>query len=335
MDLSILDVLPITSQHGAGAALRCATELAALGDQLGFTRLWYAEHHAMASIASTSPELLIAHAGAATKRIRLGAGGVMLPNHAPLRVVEQYQTLHALHPGRIDLGIGRASGTDPLTARALRAVSGSQFASLMDEVLRFSGKGFPSSHPYSHIRVIPEDIALPPVWLLGSSGGSAKLAGQLGTGYAFAGHFSPMPPAPAIHTYRRNFRPSADFPKPKVILAIHALCASSDEEAKEFALPVLYSLSLLQRGRSVVVYSPDEVRAKNWIPTMDALGPMGQLLIVGDPPRVRRAIEAAARAADADEVMLMTLSHDPKVRLNSYRLLADEFGLQRDATKDA
>ncbi|MGB1013408.1 MAG: LLM class flavin-dependent oxidoreductase [Nannocystaceae bacterium] len=327
MQLSILDVLPVTSQHDAGLALRSALDLAKLGDRLGFTRLWYAEHHSMASIASTSPELLIAHTGSATQHIRLGAGGVMLPNHVPLRVIEQYRTLAALHPGRVDLGIGRAAGTDPLTARALRSGDGNSFPQLMQELLAFSRQSFPSSHPYSHIRVIPEGIALPPIWMLGSSGGSAEMAGKLGSGYAFAGHFSPVPPAAATHTYRRSFRPSAKFPKPRVILAVHALCGETDAAAKELAIPVLYSLSLLQRGRSVVVKTPAEVLAEGWIPSPGNIGPMGQLLIVGDPQRVRVAIERAAAEASADEVMVMTLSHDPALRLRSYELLAEAFSL--------
>ncbi|MCB9750792.1 MAG: LLM class flavin-dependent oxidoreductase [Myxococcales bacterium] len=327
MRLSILDVLPVTSQHSPSDALRGALELARLAERLGYTRLWYAEHHGMASIASTSPELMIAHAGGVTRTIRLGAGGVMLPNHAPLRVVEQYRTLAALHPGRVDLGIGRAAGTDPLTARALGSASGERFPGLMRELLGFSRGTFPKDHPYSHVRVIPEGIPLPPIWMLGSSGGSAELAGAMGSGYAFAGHFSPVPAAPATHAYRRAFRPSADFPEPRVILAVHALCAETDAAAKELAVPVLYSLSLLQRGRSVVVLSPEEVRAKGWIPSPDRVGPMGHLLLVGDPPRVRAAIERAAAEAGADEVMVMTLAHDPALRLRSYELLAAAFGL--------
>ncbi len=328
MQLSILDVLPVSSQREASLALRGAVELAALADRLGYTRLWYAEHHGMASIASTSPELLIAHVGGATRHIRLGAGGVMLPNHTPLRVVEQYRTLAALFPDRVDLGIGRAAGTDPLTAQALRSASGDQFPGLMRELLDFESGRFPAGHPYSRILVNPTGVALPPIWMLGSSGGSAKLAGTLGSGYAFAGHFSPVPPAMATHTYRRAFAPSAMFPEPRVILAVHALCAESDEDAKRLAMPVLYSLSLLQRGRSVVVLSPEEVEAHGWIPHPENIGPMGQLLIVGDPRRVRAAIERVAAEATADEVMVMTLSHDPKVRLRSYELLADAFGLE-------
>ncbi len=327
MQLSILDVLPVTSQRSASLALRSASELATLADRLGYTRLWYAEHHGMASIASTSPELLIAHVGASTQHIRLGAGGVMLPNHVPLRVVEQYRTLAALFPGRVDLGIGRASGTDPLTAKALRAASGDRFPTLMRELLGFERGQFPAGHPYSRILINPTGVKLPPIWMLGSSGGSAELAGALGSGYAFAGHFSPVPPALATHTYRRAFRPSAEFSEPRVILAVHALCAESDAEAKRLAMPVLYSLALLQRGQSVVVLNPEEVTARGWIPSPGNIGPMGQLLIVGDTTRVRAAIERAAAEAAADEVMVMTLSHDPKVRLRSYELLAEEFGL--------
>ncbi|MGM0577148.1 MAG: LLM class flavin-dependent oxidoreductase [Myxococcota bacterium] len=327
MKLSVLDVLPIASDHSAADALRGAGDLAMAADRLGYERLWYAEHHGMGNIASTSPELLIAHIASRTSRIRLGAGGVMLPNHVPLRVVEQYRTLHALLPGRLDLGIGRAAGTDPLNARALRTAPGDRFPNLMSQLLAFERGAFPASHPFSRIRVTPEGVSLPPIWMLGSSGGSARMAGELGTGYAFAGHFSPTPAEPAVQAYRQAFEPSEAFPEPRVILALHVVCAATAEEAEELALPVRYALANITLGRTEPVLTPAEVRAKGLGSRDLGDNRMARLLIVGTPSDVRAAIEEQARRATADEVMVMTLSHDPAARIRSYELLADAFAL--------
>ncbi|MEZ4238026.1 MAG: LLM class flavin-dependent oxidoreductase [Myxococcota bacterium] len=326
MKLSVLDVLPIGSGGTAREALLGAVDLAQVAENAGYARVWYAEHHGMANIASTSPELLIAHVGAQTERIRLGAGGVMLPNHVPLRVVEQYRTLEALHPGRIDLGIGRAAGTDPLTAHALRSAPGQAFGGLLAEVLAFDGReSFPEDHPYGRIEVTPAGVSLPPMWMLGSSGGSARLAGELGTGYAFAAHFSPTPPGPAIAAYRQHFRPSAAFPEPKVILAVHALCAETAAEADELALAPLYALAHIEQGRPAPVPTPDEVRATGFQPVASALGPMARLLVYGPPDEVRDELLRRAAAVGADELMVMTLAHAPAPRLRSVELLAHAF----------
>ena len=327
MKLSILDVMPIVSGHSAGDALRGASELARLADRRGYTRLWYAEHHGMATIASTSPEILIAHAATVTDRVRVGAGGVMLPNHVPLRVVEQYRTLHALHPGRIDLGIGRAAGTDGLNARALRTAPGLQFGQLLSEVIAFERRGFPSAHPFSGITVTPDGVALPPIWMLGSSGGSARLAGELGLGYAFAGHFSPMPPAAATGSYATTFRPSDEFPEPRIILALNVICADTQEAADEIALPVLFALTHIDPATRSPVMTPEEVRATGFTGRPDELGPMARLLVAGTPGTVRERVEVLAQKAGTDEVMVMTLAHDPDARRHSYELLADIFEL--------
>ncbi|HHO53046.1 MAG TPA: LLM class flavin-dependent oxidoreductase [Deltaproteobacteria bacterium] len=327
MDLAVLDVLPIGSGMAATDALRSATVLAKHADQLGYRRIWYAEHHGMANIASTSPELLIAHVAPSTTRIRLGAGGVMLPNHAPLRVVEQYRTLEALHPGRIDLGIGRAAGTDPLTARALRSAPGQAFGSLLGEVLAFDEGSFPKDHPFARIGVVPTG-RLPPIWMLGSSGSSARIAGKLGLGYAFASHFSPTPPEAAIESYRRSFQPSPTAEEPRVILAVHVLCAETQAEAERLALAPRFVLAGLERGQSGPVPTPDEVAATGFDPARDATGPMAQLLVVGDPTEVHQQLTALAQRAGADELMVMTLAHAPEPRIHSYTLLASAFGLQ-------
>lgn len=327
MTLSVLDVLPVRSGSTATDALGRAADLARLADRRGFARLWFAEHHGMGGIASSSPELLIAHIAPLTERIRVGAGGVMLPNHTPLQVVERYRTLEALHPGRIDLGIGRAAGTDPLTAQALRSASGDKVGHLMAELLAFEEGNF-GDHPFGRIGVTPGDVDLPPIWMLGSSGGSARLAGQMGAGYAFAGHFSPTPAAPAVAAYRAAFEPSDDFAEPRVILALSVVCAETQAEARELASSVEVLFQRMRTGGTGPLPSPAEARAAGWSPA----APLAGLLIVGTPDRVRGRIEAAAREAGADEVMVMTIVHDPAARLRSYDLLADTFALEPTPT---
>ncbi len=328
MTLSILDVLPVLSGSSAADALGRAADLARLAERCGYARLWFAEHHGMGGIASSTPELLIAHVAPMTERVRVGAGGVMLPNHTPLQVVERYRTLEALHPGRIDLGIGRAAGTDPLTARALRSASGDDVGNLMAELLAFANGEFPDDHPFKAVGVTPGDVPLPPIWMLGSSGGSARLAGQIGAGYAFAGHFSPTPAAPAIAAYRDAFRPSASFPEPRSILALSVVCAETTDEARELSSSVELLFQRLRTGETGPVSSPAEARAAGWMPDSPR-GPMAQLLISGTPDAVRDRIESAVREAGADEVMVLTIVHDPAARLRSYELLARAFDLAK------
>lgn len=328
MNISILDVLPVVSGSSAAESLERSADLARLGDRRGFHRLWFAEHHGMGGIASSSPEIMIAHLAPLTERIRVGAGGVMLPNHTPLQVVERYRTLEALHPGRIDLGIGRAAGTDTLTARALRSVGGDQVGMLMAELMAFADADFPADHPFARIGVTPEGIDLPPIWMLGSSGGSADWAGQMGTGYAFAGHFSATPAKPAIDAYRAAFKPSEHFPEPRVMLALSVICAETPEAARELSSSVEVMFARMRTGERGPVPSPDEARAFGWSADAPPQGPMAELLIAGTPDDVKPRIEAVAAEVGADEVMLMTIVHDHQARLRSYELVAEAFGLE-------
>src|ERR1700754_1634328 len=211
LTLSILDLAPVSEGMTSAEALQETVTLARLGEELGYARVWYAEHHGMPSIASSSPDILIANTAASTASIHVGSGGVMLPNHVPLRVVETYRTLNGLHLGRIDLGIGRAGGSDGRTLSALRSFGGEHFSEHLAEVLAFEEDGFPAGHPFKPVRVVPEAVDLPPIWLLGSSGARAAAAGELGVGYAFAAHFSPTPAKPAFDAYRAAFKPSAAF----------------------------------------------------------------------------------------------------------------------------
>jgi luciferase family oxidoreductase group 1 len=327
LPLSILDLAPVPDGTTSTAALRRIVDLARLGDELGFARLWYAEHHGMPSIASSSPEVLIATAAAATTRLRVGSGGVMLPNHVPLRVVETYRTLAGLHPGRIDLGIGRAGGSDGRTLSALRSVDGAYFPQELAELLAFEQGGFPADHPYSPIRVVPENVALPPIFILGSSGASAAAAGELGVGYSFAAHFSPAPARPAFDAYRASFRPSAQFARPHAILAVSALVAPTAAEANFLSTSQAVSWALFHSGEERRLLAPEEAAARQLTPAQQVIvDKQAKLWIVGDPDQVRATIEAQAAAAGADEVMVTTTIWDHELRLRSYRLLAGAFG---------
>ena len=326
LPLSILDLAPVPEGTTSSQALREIVSLAKLGDELGYRRLWYAEHHGIPSIASSSPEVLIATSAAATTRIRVGSGGVMLPNHVPLRVVETYRTLNGLNPGRIDLGIGRAGGSDGRTLSALRSVDGNYFPQEMAELLAFEQGGFPIGHPFAAIRVVPEQVELPPIYILGSSGASASAAGELGVGYSFAAHFSATPAAPAFAAYRAAFVPSAQFEKPHAILAVSALVAPTAEEAAFLSTSQALSWALFHSGEVRKLLPPEEAVAWALTPAQQAvIDKQSRLWIVGNPQQVKAAIEAQADAAGADEVMVTTTIWDHELRLRSYRLLAEAF----------
>jgi luciferase family oxidoreductase group 1 len=216
--LSLLDLSPVAAGSSGAVALRNSLDLARLADRLGYTRYWVAEHHNLASIASSAPDIMIGQIAAATTRMRVGSGGVMLPNHAPLMVAERFKVLEALFPGRIDLGLGRAPGTDPVTSYALRrrqdAAGEDDFLQRFQELLLFEDSAFPEGHPFRAVHAMPADVKLPPVWLLGSSGYSAQLAGMVGAGFSFAHHFSDYDAVSAMLSYREAFKPSAWRPTP-------------------------------------------------------------------------------------------------------------------------
>lgn len=324
--LSVLDLAPIPSGSTASESLRRMIELVHLAERLGYVRYWFAEHHSLPSIGSSVPEVLIAHAAALTQRIRLGTGGVMLPNHVPLIVAETFHTLEALHPGRIDLGIGRAPGTDQVTVRALRSFDAEQFPAQLAELLALSRETLPPDHPFAPVRVIPGGVPLPPIWLLGSSGASARLAGSLGLGYAFASHFSPTPPEPALRAYRESFEPSKEFPAPHAILGLAVVCAETDERADYLATSLDLSWVNLQSGRLAPLPSPEEALAYAYTPRERAtVQERRELLFVGTPEKVRAQIEQIVAETQADEVMVTSLIHSHTERLRSYELLAKAF----------
>ncbi|MDT7855945.1 LLM class flavin-dependent oxidoreductase [Rubrivirga sp. S365] len=328
LPLSVLDLAPIPTGADAGEALRRTVDLARLADRLGYTRLWFAEHHGMPSVASSAPEILIAHTAAATERIRVGSGGVMLPNHAPLLVAERFHTLEALFPGRIDLGIGRAPGTDPAHIRALRSFDAEQFPYQLAELTALSEGAFAADHPFASVRVTPGGVALPPIWLLGSSGSSAAFAGARGLGYAFASHFSPTPAAPALNAYRAAFEPSEAFPEPHAVLAVAAVCAETEAEARRVSATMELAWARIRTGRFDPLPSPEEALAHDYTPPeRAAVEAYRQIAVVGTPDAVRAEIERRAAAAGADEVMVTTNAHGHADRLRSYELLAEAFGL--------
>ena len=330
--LSVLDVSPVSSGSDGAQALRNTLELARLADRLGYERYWLAEHHNLPSIASSAPEIMIGHVANVTERIRVGAGGIMLPNHAPLKVVETFRVLEALHPERIDLGIGRAPGTDPVTATALRhsqdGLEAEDFPHRFSELLAFSGDGFPEEHPFRSVVAMPSDVGLPPIWLLGSSGYSARAAGQMGLGYAFAAHFSPADPAPAMLAYRESFEPSESFEHPSAILAVAVICGETNKHAEELASSMELAWVRMRSGNPRPLPSPKEALAYPYTPAERRLADAYRSMqVVGDPRSVRARIEDLAEHTASDEVMVTTNVYDHAERLRSYERLAEVFDI--------
>ena len=330
-DLSLQDLAPIAEGTSTPEAMAETVKLAQAADALGYTRLWYAEHHGMPSIASSVPEILIGSAAAVTKDIRVGSGGVMLLNHAPLRIAEAYRTLEALHPGRIDLGIGRAPGGDGYAMRALRSGGGEEFSHYLAELMAFDEETFPADHPFSRVPVSPGGIRLPPKWLLGSSGASAQAAGQIGFGYAFAAHFSHTPAAPAFAAYRQAFEPSEDFPDPKTILCLSVICAPTEEEAKYLGISQAVNWARFVTGEQRQLTSPEKAMEHKMTPQQQqVIDHQSSLWLVGDAEQMAETITQKAKEAGADEVMITTTIHSYELRRRSYELLAKTLGISKN-----
>ncbi len=331
LPLSVLDLAPVAADSTPGDALRATVELARVVEDLGFTRFWVAEHHSMPGVASSAPPVLIGAIAAATSRIRVGSGGVMLPNHPPLVVAEQFGTLAALHPGRIDLGLGRAPGTDQKTARALRRsvtpLSDEDFPQQLGELVGFFRGGFPDDHPYRAITAVPGLGENPPIWLLGSSGYSAQLAGLLGLPFAFAHHFMAQNTLPALELYRQTFRPSDVLDAPYAMVAAQVVLADTDERALELAKPLALSFLELRRGHPTRLPTVEQAAAHSWTEVEEAAlreRLAGQA--VGGPQTVRRQLAELLSATAADELMVTTTVPDSAARLASMRGLRDLFG---------
>jgi luciferase family oxidoreductase group 1 len=280
----------------------------------------------MPGIASSAPAVLIGHIAQGTTSIRVGSGGVMLPNHAPLVVAEQFGMLEALHPGRIDLGIGRAPGTDQLTAAALRRtaeLSAEGFPQDLAELIAFFYGTFPEDHPYTHITAVPARGNAPAVWLLGSSGYSAQVAGMLGLPFAFAHHFSPANTLPALALYRKHFKPSGFLQQPYALVAAAAVCAESDERARWLAASGALSFLRLRQGKPSQLPSPEEAASYPYTDfERQAIQARQADQAIGSPETVRGALEDLLERTRADELMLTTIVYDHAARLKSYELVA-------------
>ena len=330
--LSVLDLSFVTSGTPPSAALRNSLDLAQLADTLGYTRDWFAEHHNLPSIASSSPDIMIGQAAALTRRIRLGSGGVMLPNHAPLIVAERFKTLEALFPGRIDLGLGRAPGTDPMTAHALRRRQddrpGDDFLERLQELVLWDTGGFPEGHPFRAITPMPSDAPLPPIWILGSSGYGAELAAMIGTGFAFAQHFATHDAVDAMQSYRRGFKPSPGLARPHAILGVAVICAAGDEAAERLASSADLNALRRERGEYRPLPSPEEAAAYPYSTAeRERIRRNRARLFVGSPETVRGRLDPLLAAAGADEAMITSPIYDHGAKRESYALLAQAYGL--------
>ena len=333
MLLSVLDQSPISEGSTGADALRNTLDLARLADGLGYHRYWVAEHHGGPMLASASPEALIGPIAAATTSIRVGSGGVMLPHYSPFKVAETFTVLPALFPGRIDLGIGRAAGTDPMTTYALqrdrRQASPDDFPQQLAELLAYLENDLPADHPFRHLAAtLPGLPELPAIWLLGSSAQSAIWAAQLGLPYAFADFINPGGGEIAA-LYRERFVAARSLQAPRTAVAAWILCAPTDEEAGRLAASSRMTLALLRRGQLIPVPPPDkalEFLAREGKPTT---GPLrGRRGIVGSPERVAEGIERLAAEYHADEVMVVTITHDHHARRRSYELVAEVMDLE-------
>ncbi|WP_406268275.1 LLM class flavin-dependent oxidoreductase [Streptomyces sp. NBC_00191] len=342
--LSVLDLVTVGVGRTASDALRTSVDISRLAESRGFHRHWVAEHHSMPGVASSSPAVILAHLAAHTQRIRLGSGGVMLPNHAPLVIAEQFGTLEALAPGRVDLGLGRAPGTDGATAAALRRTErlnegADDFPQQLAELTRFLDDDFPDGHPYARIHAVPGPVqgpsARPPIWLLGSSGFSARLAGVLGLPFAFAHHFSAQNTVPALDLYRESFRPSAVLDTPYALIGVSALASDDEKEARRQVLTGALSMVRLRTGRPGLIPTPDEAAAYEFSPMEREFVDSWLVNVIhGTPDAVRTGLDDLQKRTGADELMITTNAHGADARLRSYELIADAYDLPRGVQAD-
>lgn len=336
--LSVLDQSPISEGMTGADALHNTVDLARLADELGYTRYWVAEHHGTPMLASASPEALIGPIASATDRIRVGSGGVMLPHYSPLKVAETFSVLSGLFPGRIDLGVGRAPGTDARTTFALqrdrsRAMP-DDFPDQLSELLAYLEDDLPSEHPFASLGALPGRPGSPELWLLGSSPQSAIWAAQLGIGYSFADFINPGG-AEIAQVYRERFTAGERLPEPKLSVAVWAIAADTDEEAQRLAASSRMSMTLLRQGRLIEVPPVEKALRfleQNGSPQAGSRGG-GRRAVIGSAEKVRAGIEEVAEQYGAEEVMVVTITFDHAARRRSYELIADAFGLERAVPK--
>jgi luciferase family oxidoreductase group 1 len=333
--LSVLDQSPIPEGSTGADALHNTLDLARLADQLGYVRYWVAEHHGTPGLASAAPEVLIGPIAAATERIRVGSGGIMLPHYSPFKVAETFSALSGLYPGRIDLGLGRAPGTDGLTMFALqrdrREASPDDFPQQLAELLGYLDGTLPADHPFARLAgTLPGLPERPEPWLLGSSPQSAIWAGELGLPYSFADFINPAG-AEIAALYRQNFKDTEAHPVPVVSAAVWAICAETTEEAQRLAASARMSFRLLRQGKLIPVPPPE--KAQRFLEQQDggeSSAPVpgrDRRAVIGDPDKVREGIEQVVRDYGAQEVMVVTITYDHAARRRSYELIAQAFGL--------
>jgi luciferase family oxidoreductase group 1 len=319
--LSVLDLATYAQGGNAADAFAISRSLARAAEGWGYRRYWIAEHHNLEGVASSATVVLMGHIADHTKTIRVGSGGIMLPNHAPLVVAEQVGTLESLHPGRIDLGLGRAPGTDPQTMRALRrGLQGEEFDDQVAELLSY----LQPAKPGQAVRAIPGAGIDVPVWILGSSTWSAHFAAAIGRPYAFASHFAPADLLEALDIYRREFKPSAQQDKPYVMVGVPALAAESDEKAEFLATSMYQRFLGIVRNQRAALPPPVEDMDKVWSPAERyAVAERMALMVVGGPARVAANLKKIVEATEADELIIASDAYRREDRLESYRLIAE------------
>jgi len=327
--LSFLDLTPIESGSSTSQAIALSVELAQLAESLGYHRIWYAEHHNSPGLASSSPELMIAHIADRTASIRLGSGGVMLPNHAPLKIVETFKLLSALHPGRVDLGLGRAPGTDTVTAFAMRrsheALSAENYPELLAELIAYDDRAFPADHPFRKIQPIPVDTPMPPLWLLGSSDFTALLAAEVGLGFAFAAHIGRAMAIPAMRAYRERFRPSTRYPEPYAILTVSVTVGETEEHAADLTL--INKLFLLRLRTGQLGQYPTLKEARDYQFSEHELALIASMplnFISGTAEQVAAEVSELADASGADEIMITTTLPGADDRRRTLKAMASQ-----------
>jgi len=330
--LSVLDQSPIRSGGTPADAIAETLRLAERADRLGYTRYWLAEHHASAGLAGSSPEILIGAVAARTKHLRVGSGGVMLSHYSALKVAESFRVLETLYPERIDLGIGRAPGSDQKTARALARGPGAlgieHFPEQIADLLAYLDGDLPEGHPFAGVRAMPTGPTAPEVWLLGSSDESARLAAHFGTAFSFAHFINANYSVPILRLYHEQFRPSESLTEPRASMGVFAICADTEEEAARLARSRALFIARLYTGRHGPYPSPEEAERHLWTAHELAIAEQTEdRSIVGTPDRVRERLLHLASAHEVEELMVVTITHDFRARLRSYELLADAFGL--------
>ena len=331
MRLGVLDQSPVISGHTPAQALAETVALAEVADRLGYSRYWLAEHHAIAALADPCPEILLTRVAAATRRIRVGTGGVLLPYYSPLKVAEVFRMLEALFPGRIDLGIGRAPGGDPITAQAVSRghyTFAEDFPQQVRDLVGFLDAALPAGHPFERVKAMPAGDTAPEIWLLGSSDYSGGLAALLGLRFAFAHFITAQGGDAVMQTYQSEFMPSPREGAPHTLLCVFAICAETGAEAERLAASIDLRRLHMALGVDAPVPTYAEAAARKYDEREAAyIRSQRARVVLGDPPTVRARLLALAERYAADELMIITITGDYPSRRRSYELIADAFGL--------